>query len=77
VSVDPLGDELAPTVLPDGFIVEFEPFADPAVVPVELPLRRLAVLVLLFIAKPAASLTSPSKLMSVDLSQHSATLIRG
>jgi hypothetical protein len=38
VSVEPLGDELGPTVLPDGFVFVLEPFAEPAVLPVELPL---------------------------------------
>jgi hypothetical protein len=38
VSVDPLGEELGPTVLPDGFMLVLEPFAEPAVLPVELPL---------------------------------------
>jgi hypothetical protein len=38
VSVEPLGDELGPTVLPDEFIFVLEPFAEPEVLPVELPL---------------------------------------
>jgi hypothetical protein len=38
VNVEPLGDELGPTVLPEGFIVELDPLAEPGVVPVVLPL---------------------------------------
>lgn len=38
MSVDPLGEEFGPTVLPDGFMLVLEPFAEPAVLPEELPL---------------------------------------
>jgi hypothetical protein len=37
-SLEPLGDELGPTVLPDGFMLVLDPLLDPGVVPVELPL---------------------------------------
>jgi hypothetical protein len=43
VSVDPLGEELGPTVLPDGFMVELEPLDEPAVLPVVLPLPPMVV----------------------------------
>jgi hypothetical protein len=43
VKVDPLGDEPAPIVLPDGFVVEPGPLAEPAVLPVELPAPLIVV----------------------------------
>jgi hypothetical protein len=38
VNVEPLGDELGPIVLPEGFIVVLDPLAESGVVPVVLPL---------------------------------------
>jgi hypothetical protein len=58
VNVEPLGDELGPTVLPEGFIVELDPLADPGVVPVVLPLP-LIVLPLPLPVVPEAALPPP------------------
>jgi hypothetical protein len=43
VKVDPLGEEPAPIVLPDGLVVEPGPLAEPAVLPVELPVPLIVV----------------------------------
>jgi hypothetical protein len=43
VTVEPLGEEPAPIVLPDGFVVDPGPLAEPAVLPVELPAPLIVV----------------------------------
>jgi hypothetical protein len=43
VTVEPLGEEPAPIVLPDGFVVDPAPLAEPAVLPVELPAPLIVV----------------------------------
>lgn len=56
VSVEPLGDDPAPIVLPDGLVVELDPLAEPAVLPVVLP---LPLMVLPLVPVPAAPLPAP------------------
>lgn len=55
VRVDPLGEEPAPSVLPDGFVLVEGPFADPGVLPEELP-TPLMVLPLEPVVPPAPPL---------------------